>query len=197
MFSAIASFFGFSKKKCNISIVGLDNSGKTTLLSHLKPIQTRGDVHEVVPTVGFQVEKFSKANLSFTCYDMSGQSTYRGLWESYYSEIEAVVFVLDSSDKLRMVLARDELQMLLQHEQVAGRQLPILVFANKMDIAGSLTPVECMGLMELDKIVDKPWHIAASNALSGDGIDDGFQWLAETIQKVQNSKNGGGSKRRK
>ena len=119
---------------------------------------------------------------------MSGQSTYRGLWESYYSEIQAIVFVLDSSDKLRMVLARDELQMLLQHEQVVGRTLPILVFANKMDIAGSLTPVECMGLMELDQIIDKPWHIAASNALSGDGVSDGFQWLAETIQKIQSTK---------
>ncbi len=150
-----------------------------------------------MPTIGFQVEKFSKENLSFTCYDMSGQSTYRGLWESYYSEIQAVVFVLDSSDKLRMVMARDELNMLLSHENVAGRQLPILVFANKMDIAGSLTPVECMGLMELDKIVDKPWHIAASNGVSGDGIDDGFQWLAETIQKIGASSSGGGSKSRK
>ena len=132
---------------------------------------------------------------------MSGQSTYRGLWESYYQEIQAVVFVLDSSDKLRMVMARDELNMLLSHEHVAGRALPILVFANKMDIAGSLTPVECMGLMALDQIVDKPWHIAASNALSGDGIDDGFQWLAETIQKINNSSrsnsNTGSSKSRK
>ena len=47
MFSFIAGLFGFSKKKCNISIVGLDNSGKTTILSHLKPPSARGDVHEV------------------------------------------------------------------------------------------------------------------------------------------------------
>jgi len=47
MFKSILSFFGFSKKKCNISIVGLDNSGKTTLLNHLKPASTKSDVHEV------------------------------------------------------------------------------------------------------------------------------------------------------
>ncbi len=136
------------------------------------------------------------SNLKFTCFDMSGQSTYRGLWEAYYAEVQAVVFVLDSSDKVRMAMAKDELDMLLKHKDVVSKRIPVLVFANKMDLAGSLTPVECMGLMGLDSIVDKPWHIAASNALTGDGIDDGFQWLGETVNKLASGR-GGGSKSRK
>ena len=95
-----------------------------------------------------------------------------------------------------MAMARDELEMLLKHKDVAPHRLPILVFANKMDLAGSLTPVECMGMMGLDQIQDKPWHIAASNALTGDGIDDGFQWLAETLGKLE-SRGQGASKSRK
>jgi ADP-ribosylation factor-like protein 6 len=37
MFSMLANAFGFSKKEAKILIVGLDNSGKTTLIQHLKP----------------------------------------------------------------------------------------------------------------------------------------------------------------
>ena len=135
------------------------------------------------------------SNLKFTCFDMSGQSTYRGLWEAYYAEVQAVVFVLDSSDKVRMAMAKDELEMLLKHKDVVSKRIPILVFANKMDLAGSLTPVECMSLMGLESIVDKPWHIAASNGLTGDGIDDGFQWLGETVNKLSSGRGGGKSRK--
>ena len=39
--------FGFGKKKCKICVVGLDNSGKTTILSHLKSGGRADDIHEV------------------------------------------------------------------------------------------------------------------------------------------------------
>jgi len=42
---------------------------------------------EVVPTVGFQVEQFSKSNINFTAFDMSGQGRYRNLWEHYYKDV--------------------------------------------------------------------------------------------------------------
>ena len=31
--------------------------------------------------------------------DMSGQGHYRDLWEHYYANVDAVIFVVDSSDK--------------------------------------------------------------------------------------------------
>jgi len=33
----------------------------------------------------------------------------------YFREAEAVIFVIDSADKLRMVVAKDELDLLLDH----------------------------------------------------------------------------------
>jgi ADP-ribosylation factor-like protein 6 len=33
---------------------------------------------------------------------MSGAGRYRSLWEQYYPEAQAVIFVLDSADKLRL-----------------------------------------------------------------------------------------------
>lgn len=57
---------------------------------------------------------FPDRNVGFTAFDMSGQGRYRNLWEHYYKECQGIVFVVDSSDKLRMVVAKDELDMLLQ-----------------------------------------------------------------------------------
>ena len=73
---------------------------------------------------------------------MSGQGRYRNLWEHYYKECQGIVFVVDSSDKLRMVVAKDELDMLLQHPDIRSRKIPILFFANKMDCRDSLSSVK-------------------------------------------------------
>lgn len=71
----------------------------------------------------------SDRNVGFTAFDMSGQGRYRNLWEHYYRDCQVetittdlylsafhqgIIFVVDSSDRLRMVVAKDELDMLLQ-----------------------------------------------------------------------------------
>ena len=38
--------------------------------------------------------------------DMSGQSKYRNLWVNYSSKIDGVIFVIDSTDKLRFKVAK-------------------------------------------------------------------------------------------
>ena len=44
---------------------------------------------------------------------MSGASNYRSLWETYYRNVQAVIFVVDSSDKIRVCVAKDELDAML------------------------------------------------------------------------------------
>ena len=63
---------------------------------------------------------------------MSGQGRYRSLWEQYYTDIQAIIFVLDSTDKFRFVVAKEELQTLLSHEEIKKTQAPILFYANKV-----------------------------------------------------------------
>lgn len=36
----------------------------------------------------------------------------------------------------------------------------------------------------MEKIKDKPWHISSSNALSGEGLHDGIQWLVQQIRDM-------------
>lgn len=59
-----------------------------------------------------------------------------------------------------MCVAKNELEELLKHPDVSRSPLPIIFFANKMDVPGALTPVECSQQLELERISDRPWHIA-------------------------------------
>jgi len=42
----------------------------------------------VTPTVGYTIETFSKNNISFTIFDMSGKSNYRDMWATYLDDVD-------------------------------------------------------------------------------------------------------------
>eukprot|EP00026_Physarum_polycephalum_P019840 Phypoly_transcript_22051.p1 GENE.Phypoly_transcript_22051~~Phypoly_transcript_22051.p1 ORF type:complete len:183 (+),score=20.88 Phypoly_transcript_22051:56-604(+) len=176
------SFFakiGLRRPAVRVLCVGLDNGGKSTVINWLKP--RKANAIEVVPTIGFQVEEFTKNNVNFTIFDMSGQGRYRNLWEHYYDDTMAIIFVVDTSDKIRLCVAKDELDNLLGHPSIKKSQLPILFFANKSDIPGSISSVEVVQALSLDSITDRPWHISTSNALTGEGLEEGVTWLTSHI----------------
>nr|XP_002128692.1 ADP-ribosylation factor-like protein 6 [Ciona intestinalis] len=193
----LASWLNLKKKEARILCVGLDNSGKSTIINQLKPVRSRNV--EVVPTVGFCVEQFNAGALSFTVFDMSGQGRYRSLWEHYYNSCDAIIFVVDSTDRIRMTVAKEELNQLLRHKQIVQkRSLPFLFFSNKSDLRQSVSAVKCAQLMGLDagewvrggspirrnmgkSPTGRPWHICPCNALTGEGLNEGLGWLSDQI----------------
>lgn len=171
---------GISGQKVNVLVIGLDNSGKSTIIERLKPKHKQ--VPEVAPTVGFTVDEFQKGGLTFTVFDMSGHGRYRVLWEQYYREAEAVIYVIDSADRLRLVVAKDELENMLKHPGL-GKKVPILFCANKKDLPTAMNPAEIAQALHLEELRDRPWQIVPSNALTGEGLEAGTDWLAEKIVK--------------
>ncbi|XP_062258957.1 ADP-ribosylation factor-like protein 6 isoform X3 [Platichthys flesus] len=188
----LSGWLGLKKKEVNVLCLGLDNSGKTTIINQLKPANRANHVgplseewkhvsqtqaQEIVPTIGFNIEKFKSSSLSFTVFDMSGQSRYRNLWEHYYN-----------GDKLRMVVAKEELDIFLNHEDIRSKRIPVLFFANKTDLRDAMSSVKVSQMLSLENIRDKPWHICASNAIKGEGLQEGLDWLHEQIaQSHQNN----------
>jgi len=168
-----------TKKKMRIVVVGLDNSGKTTILNALKPKKAS---LETVPTVGFSTEEFQKHGVNFCAFDMSGQSRYRNLWEHYYGDVEGIIVVIDATDKLRFAVVKDELQTMLADPRVAEKKIPILFLSNKMDLPTASPPIETMQALELEKITDRPWHIAACDALKGENVEESLKWLVDMMK---------------
>merc|ERR1712078_793895 len=93
------------KKDCRILMVGLDASGKTTILYKLK----LGEVVTTIPTIGFNVETVEYKNISFTVWDVGGQDKIRPLWRHYFQNTQGLIFVVDSNDRDRIGEARDEM----------------------------------------------------------------------------------------
>lgn len=174
-----------SSGKYSIVVCGLDNSGKSAMLNMIKPPEERMEV--ISATVGYKVERFKLNSVRFTAFDMGGSQKFRDLWKTYYELVNGVVFVVDSSDVLRLCVVKDELDMLLKHLNTeTTRSVPLLVYANKMDLNGAKNPAELVQLLDLystEKIGSRPFNIFASNALKGTGVNEGMTWLQDTILK--------------
>ena len=106
-------------------VLGLDNAGKTTILKSL----SREEIQHVMPTQGFNVKTLSVNNLKFNVWDLGGQKAIRQHWKNYYDKLDCLIYVIDSSDRIRMEECADELQALLEEDKLVG--VPLLIFANK------------------------------------------------------------------
>ncbi|OQE76351.1 hypothetical protein PENNAL_c0067G00754 [Penicillium nalgiovense] len=89
----------------SVLLLGLDNAGKTTLLSQIKALyQPRSDgapapnPGKTVPTVGQNVATIALPDMNLKIWDIGGQISMRGLWQSYYTSCHAIIFVVDSAD---------------------------------------------------------------------------------------------------
>lgn len=45
---------------------------------------------------------FADQGIQFTAFDMSGAGRYRNLWEHHFKKCQGIVFVIDSSDRMRL-----------------------------------------------------------------------------------------------
>ena len=66
---------------------------------------------------------------------MSGQSSARSVWDVYYMNTDAVVFVIDSQDDEFSEDSKEEFHKLLQNSNL--KNAVILIFANKKDLPGA------------------------------------------------------------
>ena len=164
--------------------IGLDNTGKSSLIKRLKT----GEFADNIPrTMGLTVDKFfyeADSNIEIMSWDLGGQIYFRGnLWNDYLKGASAVIYVFDISDhdKDRFAEMKKELweYVLLDKNKTNGT--PILILANKSD-KGTLIPNEelCQKL-ELNSIRDKNWKIFQVSALNGLNLDKAFFWLFNTL----------------
>ncbi|KAL7420891.1 ADP-ribosylation factor-like protein 2 [Cryptotrichosporon argae] len=162
-------------KEMRVLFLGLDNAGKTTILKRVNG----DDIAGVSPTLGFNIKSLVRDGYTLNIWDVGGQRTLRPYWRNYFEATDAVVWVVDSSDRVRARDCRDELRALLTEERLAGATL--LVFANKQDLAGSLSLAEIRDALELAAIVSHTWKIVPCSAVTGAGLDAGLDWLIAEV----------------
>uniref|UniRef100_A0A4W6DNH2 ADP-ribosylation factor-like 5A n=1 Tax=Lates calcarifer TaxID=8187 RepID=A0A4W6DNH2_LATCA len=158
----IIVFFCLSEHK--VIIVGLDNAGKTTILYQF----SMNEVVHTSPTIGSNVEEIVVNNTHFLMWDIGGQESLRSSWNTYYTNTEFVIVVVDSTDRERISVTKDELYRMLAHEDL--RKAGLLIFANKQDS------------LQLTSVKDHQWHIQACCALTGEGLCQGLEWMMSRLR---------------
>eukprot|EP01061_Rhynchopus_euleeides_P013787 TRINITY_DN23961_c0_g1_i1.p1 TRINITY_DN23961_c0_g1~~TRINITY_DN23961_c0_g1_i1.p1 ORF type:complete len:181 (+),score=24.71 TRINITY_DN23961_c0_g1_i1:526-1068(+) len=166
----------FGSKDYKIVIIGLNNAGKTTILYSLH----LGEVVVTQPTIGSNVEEITHKNINLVCWDLGGQESLRPDWGLYYTDTQAVVMVVDSADSERLPVVKEELFHMLEHPDLKTAR--ILVYANKQDVAGALNEQQLSERLSLHKITDHEWHVQSCCALTGDGLMEGMDWVADKIK---------------
>ena len=163
------------EKEIRLLILGLDNAGKTTILKKFNG----EDIDKISPTLGFNIKTLQYQDFKLNVWDVGGQTTIRSYWRNYFEQTDGLIWVVDSTDKMRLEDCKKELQSLLKQEKLVGATL--LIFCNKQDIEGALTGNEIKKFLELENMETRHWGIIPCSAKSGEGLLEGIDWLVYDI----------------
>lgn len=174
----------FFSHEMELTIIGLQNAGKTTLVNLL----STGDfTDDRIPTVGFNMRRVQKGGVTLKIWDLGGQARFRTMWERYCRGVSAVVFVLDAADRERFETAKVELHDILSRPALAA--IPVLVLANKSDLPAAVKSVdEIVSIFGLHSLSQVPGDSAGQersrevacfsiSAKEKSNIDITLEWL--------------------
>ncbi|XP_045197191.1 ADP-ribosylation factor D-like [Mercenaria mercenaria] len=176
----------FDGREPRVLMLGLDSAGKTTILYKAKLDDT---IFANVPPRGINIELMTpRRGARIQVYDMPGSKLTRYLWSNWFKCTEAVVYVVDSADSVRIDEAKFELHELLQSRDL--RRVPLIVVANKQDSDGAMNTEVISAELDLTSIQDRDWSIHGTYALKGTGIKQVFQDVVDKIKAFRHYKSG-------
>lgn len=169
-FSSLHELF-FGSQKLELCLVGLESSGKSTLLN----ILALGYPVETLPTIGLNVKVLTKEGVQMKVWDLGGQERFRCEWPRYTQGCDCIVYCVDASDTARAPLAGTELHRLLAEPSLSG--LPLLVCLNKIDLSPHLSKEECIEVLKLESLTSNAWAVVPISALQRTNIGEVVDWL--------------------
>lgn len=173
------------KSQAKIVIIGLENSGKSSILSKVKKMKKqlwnklkkqKNELPATSPTLGFNVDVFKFQNTTFSLYEIGGKFLKtKQLAKHYFEKNHAVIFVVDSTDRNKIEEVRETLHSVMQDTLLAGCK--VLVLANKQDLDESMELDEMVKQLKLNEIKQK-WQIYGTSAKNGMGLFESFDWIS-------------------
>ncbi|KAK9276566.1 hypothetical protein L1049_006101 [Liquidambar formosana] len=154
MFSLFYGFWKYlsSKTQFHVLILGIDKAGKTTLLEKLKALYSNLEglpPERIVPTVGLNIGRIEASQAKPVFWYLGGQSGLRTIWEKYYEEAHAVIYVIDAPCPSRFEDSKSALGWLpakislLSHSDRSCRH-----------IIGSITPLICVRIIPCQDLAE-------------------------------------------
>ncbi|EGG22472.1 ARF-like protein [Cavenderia fasciculata] len=164
-----------------LTLVGLQGSGKTTLVN----VFSNGSfTTDMIPTIGFNMKKVTKGNVTIKLWDIGGQPRFRGMWERYCRGVNAILYVVDAADPEKFEQSKQALHDLINKPPLS--KIPLLVVGNKNDLESAATVEEIAQFLDLASINDREvccYSISAKNSVN---IDKTLDWLIKHSSTVKN-----------
>lgn len=180
------SSWGLWSKKARILFLGLDNAGKTTLLHMLRDDKVM--IHE--PTRHAQDQEVKVGNVTFKTHDMGGHMAARRLWTDYFTAIDGIVFLVDTTDHERFPEAKQELVKLLEEDALS--KTPFVILGNKIDAKNAVSEMQLKQVLDLHQTTGKtvtsveegvrPIEVFMCSVVKRFGYADGFKWISNFIK---------------
>ena len=97
-------------------------------------------IGKIRPTLGQNLAKLDLCGCTCSLFDLSGAEKMRPLWERYYKDTDAIIYVVNAAEESfeNLAVARSEFDKMVANETLHKRiqnGLPVLVFANQLDVA--------------------------------------------------------------
>ncbi|CAB3999519.1 ADP-ribosylation factor 8A [Paramuricea clavata] len=162
----------FWKEEMELTLVGLQYSGKTTFVNVIASGQYNEDM---IPTVGFNMRKISKGNVTIKVWDIGGQPRFRSMWERYCRGVNCIVYMVDAADHDKFDASKNELHNLLDKPQLSG--IPVLVLGNKRDLPNAIDEKELIEKLNLSSVQDREICCYSISCKEKQNIDITLQWL--------------------
>jgi len=122
-----------------ILFIGLDDSGKTSIIQSLKGKKNLPAFKNISPTKGRNIEDFRAFDSEFNIWDLGGQEMYREKYlkdfDEYIHRCNKVIYVIDVQNTKRYNLALDYFEKVINLIKNNGdlKNIEISVFLHKSD----------------------------------------------------------------
>lgn len=162
-----------------VLVLGLDGSGKTSLLQSLSTGRLEQDIQ---PTQGFNAVSINRDECYIEFLEIGGKEDLRPYWQKYMPKALLLVFVVDSSNPQLFPVAKKHL-----HELLASYpSLALMVLANKQDLPGSCSITDLHDALSLSELGDRRLFLIGTHVKKGEteqssGVQDAQALISQLV----------------
>jgi small GTP-binding protein len=162
-----------------ICLVGVFATGKTSLVRRFVHSIFSDKYHS---TVGVKIDRkqveVRGEPVNLLLWDLAGRDEVEDIKPSYLRGAAGIFYVVDGT-------RRETFEQLFELREIveeAAGDVPSIVALNKFDLASEWK----LDKADFDRLNDLEWHHFTTSALSGESVEDAFQWLAKlTLGKLK------------